>query len=104
MTTSAKLKQTWQEYAQSMLLRAIFEHRLTHKQLAELLEKKHGMKVAWKTLGRRIGRKNFDAGFFFAVMATLEVTHIDMTNAPKRSAKLSYTPGQNAKSQAWMPQ
>lgn len=104
VTTTAKLKQTWQGYAQGMVQDAILAHKLTYRRLAELLDETHGMKVAPKTLARKIGRGSFDAGFFFTVMSALGVSRIDMAGAPKRAGKLVYTPAQDVKRQSWMPQ
>lgn len=103
VTTTAKLKQTWQQYAQVLLYEALQDSQLTHKQLSELLQETHGMAIGWKVLGRKIGRGNFDAGFFFAVMAALQVTRIDMAGAPKRLGKPEYQAPQVKKKQTWMP-
>jgi len=103
VTTTAKLKQTWQGYAQGLLQDALRERNMTHRELSELLQQTYGMVIDWKVLGRKIGRGTFDAGFFFAVMAALKVTRIDMAGAPSREGKVDFTPVQTYKKQTWMP-
>lgn len=103
MTTTAKLKQTWQGYARGLLQDALLERNMTYRQLSELLQQTYGMAIAWKVLGRKIGRGTFDAGFFFAVMAALKVHHIDMAGAPGCGGTLDFAPGQDRKQQTWIP-
>lgn len=103
MTTTAKLKQSWQGYAQGLLQDALLRRNMTYRELSELLQQTYGMTIAWKVLGRKIGRGTFDAGFFFAVMAALKVHRIDMTGAPNGGSRVEFAPGQDCKQQTWMP-
>lgn len=70
------LDDPWQELARFLIQDAIAQRSLTYKQLSELLSAKN-LKVAPKTLSRRINRGTFDAGFFLMCLDALGATRID---------------------------